>query len=399
MNKIALILFGVITFVVLCKEVPDSLWRHHLVADVNYYKSRTERFWESKSIGSSDFLTYQPGGVLYLLLPSLFQSYLGDYVNSFIAINFILLGILMWVYFKNGGEKSLLIFILMMFFSGPILLFRFELFVGLLVILSMVLFEKNRYLLSSFCLGLAVMVKVYPIIIYPYYLLVLVKNRKYKQGILSLAAFMIGLAVPLIIYFALGGNLEQIILSFTSNSQKPVGIESLPATIATFSSIMTTGKSPAIFIGNGVWGINGGDLNNILGYLGFILVTIFYLLLIIKNKYLLKFNTGIIFFIVLLFLVMSRNLNPQYLFWAFLIFPILILEKVSRKGRISIISLVMLILFLNQVIYPIKFTELLDFFFTGKHIWLIFIQLVKNFSLVVLLVLSFRDIVVKKSIY
>ena len=122
----------------------------------------------------------------------------------------------------------------------------------------------------------------------------------------------------------------------------------------------------------------------------------FYLWLTFKLRPTSQFDIRIPIVILLLFLVTSKILTPQYILWFALLVP-LIKPSESRKNSLINLFLLLLTLFLSQYIYPLQYNGLLGIFYaTGKMAFLFWILALRNLLLVILLFRYIREIVVKK---
>lgn len=371
-------LITIFVIVILYLESQNTMWRFHLVSDL--------RVFQEVALGRFD-PAYLPGGLLFMLVPSLIN---GGYEQAFILINCVLLFVHFIIYEKIGGRVNSLVFLGILLMSGPILLFRFELLVSVLVLLSVILWGKGKYLISALFLGISVSTKLYPLVLFPYFCLLYLSKK-------VVLAFAVGVSLPFICLLFAGGSLDIFTISLSSNTLKPIGVESVPATILTVASMVTNGLPPKIYLGGGVWGLVEGANSAVLSVLVFLIMAGFYAIMFLKNG-IKKFSIGAVYFLVLVFLFFSKNLNPQYLYWFILIFPLVKYTEKGRKDYCVLAVLIMAVSLFNQLIYPVFFTEFLNFFAGGVGNWVFYINLLKNVSLLALVVLSFRYIFVTKSI-
>jgi hypothetical protein len=70
-----------------------------------------------------------------------------------------------------------------------------------------------------------------------------------------------------------------------------------------------------------------------------------------------KFSPAFIILVIVVFLLTSKYLNPQYLFWAFSLIPLIGLDKPT--GRILFLNTI-IILLITELTYPIFFSQILD---------------------------------------
>lgn len=408
LNKTNLYFLTLTVFIIIFLQATISLWHNHLIVDIWFYFERAKHFFTYRTLSNLVGNEHLPGALFYFFIPSpvlLIEKSLETYTQAFFLLGFIFLLIHLFVYKKFSGYYGVLVFLLILLFTGPILLFRFELAVSLLVLLSIYFFKKGKISWSSFFLGIATTIKIYPALILPYYLIIFFKNKQHEKLLRALGYFLLGILIIGGAYFLIGGSIEELYGSFRFHSLKPLGLES-PIT----SIILPFYKSyyqrlPNISGAYGVWGINIDFLPVNLSFfnlLPLVAVFLFYLFIYFSKALNKKFKTQIVFLIFLIFLFFSKNMNPQYLFWAFSLVPILIMDK--DKGEKSsfpfIFFTVLMIALLTQYIYPILYTDLINNFRgSGKTFTpVVYILLLRNFLLLVLLIISCKEFLLKRNL-
>lgn len=404
-NRLAIIFLTIFIFLILYLQTNISLWRGHLEIDVYVFFQRAESFLKHNSFAFLKDNEHLPGTLLFFLSPLIFfwQKFTyGSYLESFILINFGLISLHLALYKQQGGIRNLIYFLIIILISGPILLFRFELFVSLLVILTIIFWQKKRFFLAFLILGLVTTVKIYPILLLPYLFCILFKNKLYKKMFISIASFLMGIFFIVGVFFLMGGNLQKIITSLEFHSQKPVSIESIPGSFITAASLIIDKKPPFLIGGYGVWGIKTElfDFKPVFFNWFWILpLGIFYIYLFCHNEFNQKLKVGVIFWMILLFLVFSKNLHPQYIFWFITLLPLL---KIKKEGNIDFLILfgfISIIALLNQCVYPLLYTDFIKiFYYNGQQIEIFFLQLLRNLAILALLIVSFKNIFIEKTI-
>lgn len=382
-----------------------SIWRGHLEVDVYVFYQRVEYFLKHQSFSLLKGNEHFPGALLFFFSPLIFcfsKFNYGNYLNSFLFINLILLAVYVFLIKKQANFVHLLLFLLILVVSGPILLFRFEILVSLLLIISLFLWQKKKIFFSLFCLGLALTIKIYPILILPYLLILLITKRWYQDLVIGLVGFLVGVLLPVIIFFALGGKQQQLFTSLNFHSAKPVSIESVPGVIITAISLWMDKKPPSLLGGYGLWGIKTKLMEYdpiFFNWLWLGPITFFYIFLFLNKKFNQQLKIGVIFWIISLFLLFSKNLNPQYLFWFILLFPLLKVKKSARIDYLILFAIIIVIVLLNQFVYPILYSDFINKFFTlGINKEIFYLQALRNFLTLVLLILSFKNIFIDQTI-
>lgn len=405
-DKLTIFFLIFIVFSIILFQALIPLWRNHLIVDVWVYYQRAEHFFTYRTISNLVNNEHLPGALFYFFIPSivfLVDRSFNTYVWYFFLLSFIFLLAHIAVYRRINGYFGALIFLLILFFSGPIWLFRFELPVSLLVLLSIYLFKKKRLFWSSLLLGMATTVKVYPALILPYYLIIFFKNKEYEKLLKILGCFLLGVLIVAGAYFLIGGSLRELSGSFSYHALKPLGMESPITSVYLIFFRAHYQHLPELIGIHSVFGVNIDYLPVNLGFfnlLPLVIVLLFYLYIYYSRNLSKKFRIEIVFLIFLLFLIFSKNMNPQYLFWAFSLVPILGTKTEEKKSSlILILTIVLIVVLLTQYIYPILYTDLVDNFRKNNQIFtpVFYLLFLRNFLLFMLLIVSSCTFLFKKS--
>lgn len=385
-----------LTLLIIYFQANLPLWKSHLEVDIWVWFLRMESFLENNSFSGLTDNEILPATLLYFFLPRLFAGWsqltYATYLPAALMINLFIVALLIGLIRKNSLLFQSYLFLSIVLLTGPILLFRFDTLVVLLVVISLIYFQKNKILVSAITLGLAVSMKIYPIIFLPYFLLVLFKTKRIPLMFKFINGFFLSLFIPVFIFFLLGGDIYQLSEALNFHSLKYVSIESLPGSILTATSLITTNSPPVLLGGYGVWGITTPLIKTLgLGFFNYLWVLpigLFYLYLIKTKRFLSQLNSGVFFLMMLIFLVFSKNLHPQYIWWFIPFFP-LIKFKNSVSTLISF-TLLCLIAFTNQLVYPLLYTGFIESFYQqGESLEIFYLLLLRNFSIFTLLIFSF----------
>lgn len=362
----SIFILTIVTLLILFWQARLPLYNQHLQVDIWVWWERLDYFRQHLSFAGLSGNEILPATLLYLFVPAAlipvgWLSY-ANYLPAALVINLIVIGL----HLKLIKRPAL--FLVSLLCLGPILLFRFDALVTLLILLSFTDFIKKRFPQSGFWLGLATGMKVFPIIFLPY-LLWLARRRA-----LFLIYFTEALIVPVLVFFILGGNWEQVVEALTFHNLKLISIESLPGSLITGWSLLTTGQPPQLIAGYGIWAVPGPAA--IFNRLWLVPVgLIYYLVWHRRPKF---FSWKIPLVLILVFLVFSKNLNPQYLWWFMALMP---LVSVSRRMWFLAFAVALL----NQLVYPLFYTTLIESFYQqNRSYWIYYLLLLRNLGIVYL---------------
>ena len=126
----------------------NQSWRYHLDVDVwGFYYPRLVHFLDNLSFAGIGENEYFPGAMFFFLIPGLALLFgpnnAQTYLAGLITVNILTIIILLYLY-RRHNHFSPLIFLAILLFSGPIFFFRHDLFVSLVVILSLLLWKLHK---------------------------------------------------------------------------------------------------------------------------------------------------------------------------------------------------------------------------------------------------------------
>jgi len=378
---------AIFTVILLWIQARMPTWNNHMQVDVwvmwerlNYWMTHNHSF---VGITGNEIL---PATLLYLFTPLGLVPVGGLVYANFLPIMMMLNAITLGAHWFFVNNKY--IFLTSLLFLGPILLFRFDGLVTLLLLLSFYTFANGKYAQSGFSLGLATGMKVFPIIFLPYLILILLNNKHIKGLQQLLVFFGEALIVPVLIFFLLGGTYPQILAALAFHSQKLISIESLPGSMITGWSLLTHGHPPIMIPGNGIWAVAGPSA--LLNRSWLLPIALIYIAVYLRKNLVKKFNYLIPYTLILIFLVFSKNLNPQYLWWFMAILPFISPSPLTW-------GITLVVALLNQLVFPLFYTIFVDSFFGhNQNYWIYYLLLLRNIGIIFLCYLSIRELFSKK---
>lgn len=393
-QSIAVKLFLALVIIVLLLQAGHPAWSYHLRSDSDsFYYSRAKYFLEHGNLTSLGYNEYQPGAVMFFLalsLPLVVANNHDVYLTTLFGINIGLICLLAYFIWRATGHiANVWVLGAIVLFAGPIVLYRFDLFVSLLVIGAIMLWQRAKHNWAAFLLGVATATKIYPVLLVPYALILGYQKQGWRAVAKQAASFAAGLAAIILIYMAaFQVSLLQILTDLNINAQKPVHAESVWASLLTIGSKVITGH---YVTGQGAFGIFGIASQHIIGGLEFynyfwlVALALCYLWLARLPASSRRWDIKTSIVIILIFLVFSKILAPQYSLWFMLLFPLLRIPQQGKAQRRWLIDfwLILLVAFLSQYIYPLRYNELLGGFFTnGSSTGIFWLLAARNFILV-----------------
>lgn len=384
-------LFLTICILVILLQALHPAWYPHLITDLFVFKER--------AIGNFINNEYQPGALLFFKILSFFVSNqsLDAFTISLFKANILLIFLTALLIQKITRPINIIILGIIILFIGPILLFRFELLVVFLVIASFYFFKRNLLYISSVFLSLAVLVKVYPLIYLPFFLISLYKQGGIKKSINFISIFIAFSSIFLFFFMYLYNfNFIQLFDSLKYHSLKPVGLEGSWSAIISLIHLATTGTLPEIVAAYVTWGISSKDLILPMWFFNNFWLLILGLFHLAYIKRIVQKEMGEIFLIIITLstILFSKLSSPQYLIWFIFLLPLINFKKYISNMKLALILIISLIsAFLTQYIYPLNYSEFLSLFSKGGSILIFYFFIAKNLSLLIIfyLFLTLKD--------
>lgn len=278
---------------------------------------------------------------------------------------------------------------ILLIFLGPILLFRFDMLVILLTVLTFYLWSSGKRELSMYILAYAVITKVYPVIFLPYLLFQSFKQGRKFEPFYLLLTFLAALSTYLLAYTVFFQiSLHDTYVSYNFHNLKSVATESVWASLIYFFHFISGQALPAM---ESAYGINAISRNAIYpsiqfyNYFWVIPLGIFYIFYFLKNRSWEKIDYKFLTFILLIFLLFSKVLSNQYLAWFLLMLPLIDIKILLRKSWIINIFLIILSIILHTYIYPLNYSAWIDMLVGGFiNPFLLWSVLISNLLLIIL---------------
>ncbi len=367
-------------------------YREHLLYDVSVYYQRSLYFFDHAKL--TDVTNeYLPMASLFFISFSpvfFFGNSLELFERVFVLGNGALLLLLGFLIYKEKGSKALFLFSGLVLAAGPIVLYRFELLVILTMILAILRFQKGDWLTSSIFLSLGTLVKLYPFLLLPYFLILTFHKNGIKQAFKYLAVFILTTLGGILIYFFLTQTgIKELLFSLDFHKDKPLGLESSIGGITHLMQYLQTGQAAPIVARHNTWGVDDAFLllpMPILTYLWTIPVTGIYLWLLFSKQQ----KASFIFVITFLtsFFVFSKLFTPQYWLWVLFLMPFLELKKSLLIW--SMIILAVLATAITQFIYPLHYFDFLGYFYNQdkRFEYLFWIYLTEIFCMIAAALIS-----------
>ncbi len=334
--------FHILIFLILFQGVfPDeSEYAGYAEGDSrSLYYSYADKIFDGK-LPYEDFdIEYQPLALPLFLLPRLFaESDIGYHIAFAMEMLFFdLIGLLvLWklaLRFKRSVAGILIIYTLGLLALGPTVLDHFDLAAAIMLLAAVYAFATKRKIIAVILIAIGTMIKVFPIIILPIFVIYLLKQRDFRGLITSGLAFALVLTIAIVPCLCI--NAGGFVDSFTYHSERGLQVES------TYASALLLGHTWGIssvetdlLEESGSWDILTPTADTIASVSPLIML---FVLAATYGLYARRecladssnhtavnerlFNYAVLLIVV--FLVANKVFSPQYLIWLYPLVPLI----------------------------------------------------------------------------
>ena len=307
-------------------------------------------------------LEYPPLSLLFFMPPRLVASTWQIYSIYFQAevVIFDLIGLLViYSIAKRLGKapwKMLSVYTIGILATGPIIGQQYDIFPAVMIILALYCFWLGKHKTAWALVALGAMTKIYPVVIAPIFLIYYIRNREYKRirdGIITFAAVSLAIALPFLIV-----SPTSLLNLYTYHAQRGIQLES------TYSAFLLVADklhltSVGLEYNFGSWNITSPLANTFARLSNYILVILLFISYWFIYKQMNKGKPQIMrlgaysLLAILIVLISSKVLSPQYIIW---LIPLLPLS--AGRWRYAIWIVFVIIGALTYYIFPWHYEQL-----------------------------------------
>lgn len=349
---------------ILYYQAHHPAFQPHLQGDLLTFQKRAAYFLDHGTWANIGFNEHQPGTLWLFVVLGLVSADVhdfGTFTVTTIFLNMVLLAVLFFFYYRHSHRFAPLIFALLLLASGPLLLYRFELIVGLLTLLAWHFFQHRKALLASGLLGIATSIKIYPIVLVPLLIAESLRTHNFHRALQTIGAYLLGVLLPVTALIATGSTLPEIRTALAFHSEKPVIAESIVGQAVMLGQKLTNYPF-TVTSKNSIHGFTSNlpYLNNdILNYVWIPPILLLYAFIWHQYRPQGFTNPLLAFITLLVFVIFAKVLNPQYLWWPFFFLPFL--PSATFRGHTwpQLLLYAAAALALTTIIFPLNYSEFL----------------------------------------
>ncbi len=328
-------------------------------SDVLHYYVNISELVDGRQMPYRDYpFEYPPLALLFMLVPKIFSVSEETFCYSylFFAFAFFLIGahFISKITNEMGSprNRTLVLYMLMFVFANVFVVFRYDIFAAVLVIISLWCYKKEKYGLAFAIMAAGAMTKLYPAL----FLLPMLVPFLYRKQWMYIAKYtLISVAVCLLAEVPfLISDPGTAFAYMQYHSDRGLQVESVFAGFIILFNMISPGDITAV---------DGYGSRNILGWLPDLLAAhlteiaaLSILLLMAVFLIRMKRNglraddftvvSTLCFALLMTFILFSKVYSLQYIIWIMSLFPLVMLDSVDKKIRTE-----MLIIFILFAIF------------------------------------------------
>jgi uncharacterized membrane protein len=329
---------------------------------------------------------YPPFSLVFFILPRLATSTYEIYsvFYQLEVLIFDLIGLfLVYLIARRLGKapwKLMTIYTIGILAIGPIIANQFDIFPAVMTLAAIYFFWLGKHKTSWVFLALGTVTKIYPAVIAPIFLIYYLKNRQYRQmisGLIVFAAICLAVVIPFLIFGS-----ESIINLINYHSQRGIQLES------TYSALLLLANKLGLLQVHWVFSYGSVNLTGPLAdafakastyIMGLALIIAYWFIWKQMKPGKSQFTRigAYSLLVIVVLLVTSKVLSPQYLIWLIPFLPLLF-----GDWRNYIIALFAVIGLFTYFIFPVTY-KALEYFAAGP----VFLLVIRDTLLILLAVL------------
>jgi hypothetical protein len=332
-------------------------------------------------------LEYPPFSLFFFILPRLFTANYLMYAVIYQTEVVIAVIVGLFVFYdisRRLGQapwKLMTVYTLGVLAIGPITSNQFDFFPAVLVLLAIYFYWLDKHPAAWAFLAVGAMTKIFPAMIAPVFLIYYIRNRQYHligKGILVFALVSLAIFLPFLILSptSLGSLYEY-------HAQRGIQIETTYSSALMLAHLLgwITVRTDFSF---GAWNIDIGAENVITGLSTFLLV----LFLLVAYWYIyIRSRPGKVdiiclgaysLLVVLVVIITSKILSPQYLIWLIPLLPL-----ATGKWRYTVWAIFIIAGGLTYLIFPYWYQKLVHF-----EVQAVLVLALRNFLLILMVILT-----------
>ena len=340
---------------------------------------------------------YPPLAYVFMFIPRIFSSSTVVYQAAYLVMVLLFVWIGMRSVSVIADERgysrrhAVLMYTVMMLLMAEFVLDRYDVFPVVFTILAVQLFLQRRYPLAAAMIGLGTLLKVYPALLAPIFLIWLLKGRDLRGVIGAAVGFLAVMCIA--IPFVLLGDISQM---FYYHSDRPLEIECFAASLLEVVRLIVPSCGMEVVYSYGSDNLVGGVADSIAPYMTYFMAGCIVVIWLAYLYSIGRTGAGVdrrsfyaMFLTVCAFIMCGSVFSGQYIIWLIPFVLLYIMCVSDFEERKSLFALFVVVEVFTQLNFLFNFGMRPDVFLSP---WGVGVLVVRNLAILYMMVLGIRDL-------
>ncbi len=327
-----------------------------------------DRYWKNVYPlfhGEVPAMEYPPFAIVFMAIPGIFADQPWTYNVAYVVEMLVFVVIGMCLVARAAGnlgrdkKKAMLVYTILILLMFEFVVDRYDIVPMVFVLGAFVLFSERRYELAFLLLALGTLAKLYPIIVFPLFVMYLIGRGCTRDAVRGTAVFVLTGAVVMAVFWLIDPEMATSFLGY--HTDRPLQLESVAASV--LYPLSLTGLFDAriqLFVDNSFGSDNligpvPDAVAGILLPLMLLSIVLFYIVFAVRHMRAPETDLHVlnlsIMVVLLLFMLVNKVFSAQYLIW---IIPSVAMLHVFGPGggfAKKVTCLTILTLLLTQLLF------------------------------------------------
>lgn len=204
-----------------------------------------DRYWKNAVPlfeGEFPVMEYPPLAILFIAIPRLFGSTPWGYETAYVALVYVFMVIGLWLISRLAADlgasrtRAMVAYAVLTLLMLEFVLDRFDVFVMVVTLMSFVLLVERRPTWAFVLLAVGVLIKVYPAILLPVYMIYLYYDGRGRDALYGFASFAVTGVVVVAAFVLIDPDIMTNFISY--NTDRPLQIESVASSVVYLLSML-----------------------------------------------------------------------------------------------------------------------------------------------------------------
>lgn len=202
-----------------------SVWSWSLAGDTPVYHQYANAIWHGSMPYRDIPIEYPPGVLPFILLAQPIGALFDSYQLGYLVLTIFAVAVLLWDRGRESGKKEILVICALLIPFLHFVFFQLDIFAALFLFGALRFIKLRRFNISAVLFALAILIKGYPLICLPAFLLALPRGKRRRFSTITGSTILVGL-LPFLLISPSG-----VLHTVSYHTGRPLEFESAPAAV------------------------------------------------------------------------------------------------------------------------------------------------------------------------